>query len=393
MVLGAGAGLLRAVSRKLFNAGRNDDADADADDDDDVHDPRAVAMSPRSFSVEFDDFYTPPSSSSDGDGDGEEEARDVAGEEQTKNRGETSNHRHYDNDAAVDADDARESNSSHRRTASAADAVADARESTITSSIHGHHRRSASASASGGGGSGGGGGGGVGALDGKSVLDGIANLSKSIMSSTSASYLNLSPRLSILQSVGGGDGCDNSSPTRLTRSTPTSKLLSKHKLELKSPRKTPVKKKLYEPPNLDKALAHMETFRPHMRSLGGGSSGGVGVGVGGGGRNGGDEGTAGGGGVHSLGGGGGGGGGGHRQNNGGGNVRGGKLWLRLGEDEMQSMFSTGVCFWFIVLRDYLLVFLAFTFASIYFFRLAAVAGMSAHTAVKPELVCFIVHNQ
>lgn len=47
---------------------------------------------------------------------------------------------------------------------------------------------------------------------------------------------------------------------------------------------------------------------------------------------------------------------------------------------MLGMFSTGVCFWFIVLRDYLLTFLAFTFVSIHFFNLAAVANQQANTS-------------
>lgn len=47
---------------------------------------------------------------------------------------------------------------------------------------------------------------------------------------------------------------------------------------------------------------------------------------------------------------------------------------------MQSMFSTGVCLWFIVLRDYLLTFLAFTLVSIPFFNLAAVANRQANTS-------------
>lgn len=44
------------------------------------------------------------------------------------------------------------------------------------------------------------------------------------------------------------------------------------------------------------------------------------------------------------------------------------------------MFSTGVCLWFIVLRDYLLTFLAFTLVSIPFFNLAAVANRQANTS-------------
>lgn len=159
----------------------------------------------RTFSGDFDEFHTPPSGSEgEQEGGGEGEGLDEAAERE----------KHHD-------DDARGSPSGHRRTASA--------------------------------------GGSVGALDGKSVLDGIANLSKSIISSTTASYnslANLSPRFSLLQAG------NNSSPTGTVGRS--NKLLSKHKLELKSPRKTPVKKKLYEPPDLDKALAHMEAFRPHM---------------------------------------------------------------------------------------------------------------------------------
>lgn len=155
----------------------------------------------RTHSDDFDDFHTPPSGSEgEQEGGGEGEGLDEAAERKT----------HHD-------DDARESPSGLRRTASA------------------------------------------GALDGKSVLAGIAGLSKCFISSTTASYnslANLSPRLSLLYT--GNNGSPVGTIGRSNR------LLSKHKLELKSPRKTPVKKKLYEPPDLDKALAHMDSFRPHM---------------------------------------------------------------------------------------------------------------------------------
>jgi DNA-directed RNA polymerase II subunit RPB7 len=54
--------------------------------------------------------------------------------------------------------------------------------------------------------------------------------------------------------------------------------------------------------------------------------------------------------------------------------------LPAGDDAMQSMFSTGVCFWFIVLRHYLFTFLAFTLVSIHFFHMATVANHEAETS-------------
>jgi hypothetical protein len=103
------------------------------------------------------------------------------------------------------------------------------------------------------------------------VLAGIAHLGQSILTSTAAAgktlaHLSAPRTLSMmslsyqrdLSMLSGG----SSSPSGGTGRS--NKLLSKHKLELISPRKTPVKKKLYEPPNLEKAMAHMQSFRQHM---------------------------------------------------------------------------------------------------------------------------------
>jgi|AntAceMinimDraft_1070359.scaffolds.fasta_scaffold41151_2 hypothetical protein len=57
-----------------------------------------------------------------------------------------------------------------------------------------------------------------------------------------------------------------------------------------------------------------------------------------------------------------------------------QLSLRMGEDEMTTMFSGGVCFWFIVLRDFLFTFSAFTLVSCVFFSFAAYANREADTS-------------
>lgn len=61
-------------------------------------------------------------------------------------------------------------------------------------------------------------------------------------------------------------------------------------------------------------------------------------------------------------------------------VTGKKLSLKLGMGEMASMFSGGVVFWFIVLRDFFFIFLAFTLVSAYTFNFAAFANREAGTS-------------
>ena len=262
-------------------------------------------------SGELDVFETPPSSSPSDDEERDEgELRVGAARRRSGSRTENSS---GTNDAGTDSP-----SGSHRRTDS--DTSREGNENSL------------------------------GALGGRLVLDGIANLSNSIVSSTTASYTSISlnpPLSSPLASPGSGV-------------VSPGKLMSKYKLELKSPRKTVMKTRLYEPPDLDKALAHMDGFRPHLcseqstRQSRGLSSGGS--------ERGRDD---------SSGGGGGGGDSGVET-----------LRLILSGREMRSVFSAGVCFWFIVLRDYFVIFFAFTLVSIPFFRLAAVANYRSDTSAE-----------
>eukprot|EP00740_Mantoniella_antarctica_P003850 CAMPEP_0181355022 /NCGR_PEP_ID=MMETSP1106-20121128/3673_1 /TAXON_ID=81844 /ORGANISM="Mantoniella antarctica, Strain SL-175" /LENGTH=876 /DNA_ID=CAMNT_0023467725 /DNA_START=271 /DNA_END=2897 /DNA_ORIENTATION=- len=151
--------------------------------------------------------------------------------------------------------------------------------------------------------------------------------------------------------------------THLSASGPggIDRLISKHRLEAGSSIKSSIKRKPYEPPDLNKAIAHMHSFRAHTHArrirIARFSAGGT--------MRGWEDGEVDGpqpvlgrGSETKL----------------------KQLSLRMGEDEMTTMFSGGVCFWFIVLRDFLFTFSAFTLVSCVFFSFAAYANREAHTS-------------
>ena len=305
--------------RKLARALIRTDASDDARPQDENF---SSALDRAAASGEFDDFQTPPSTSaSDDEGQGQGLGRGEDGDD-VYTRAESIHGRAYGTSRQRD---------DHQNVHDTVGADIES-----PSRRRRHHQRTGSGTS-------------VGAMDGKFVLDGIANLSRSIMSSTtescrSLSYALISPRNTL---ASFSHSATVSSPGGHGSPAPNS-LLSKYNLELKSPRKTVMKTNLYEPPDLDKALAHMEGFRPHMHSETWSARrvhAGLSV-------------------AESI----------------------TEKLLRFPPHlfsiahQMQGVFSVGVCFWFIILRDYFFVFVAFTLVSIPFFRLAAVSNYRAETS-------------
>ena len=97
------------------------------------------------------------------------------------------------------------------------------------------------------------------------------------------------------------------------------------KRKLITPRKSTVKKSVYEPPNLQVALKRMRSIQPHEKL---------------------EEDQVGADGKRTR-----------------------KLRLRLGQEEMMHTFSDGIVFWFVLLRDWLVAFVGLIIASSVFFNL------------------------
>ena len=97
------------------------------------------------------------------------------------------------------------------------------------------------------------------------------------------------------------------------------------KAKLITPRKSTVKKSVYEPPNLQVALKRMRSIQPHEKL---------------------EEDQVGADGKRTR-----------------------KLRLRLGQEEMMHTFSDGIVFWFVLLRDWLVAFVGLIIASSVFFNL------------------------
>lgn len=144
-------------------------------------------------------------------------------------------------------------------------------------------------------------------------------------------------------------------------------LVRKHKDNLISPRRTEVKRQLYEPPDLDRALKHMNSFRP----LAGGADGD------GNGRLTEIFDTS----VRKSS---------FESSKSKKTLRGklstlaaeasGNLPLPRLSAKMECTFSTGICFWFVALRDFCVMFLAFTLCSCLAFHLASLANSNSGNA-------------
>ena len=105
------------------------------------------------------------------------------------------------------------------------------------------------------------------------------------------------------------------------------------KRKLTTPRKGEVKQNLYEPPNLEKALARMRRLQPHEET--------------------GDPEKP----TKKL-----------------------SLWMK--EEEMQGKFSEGIVFWFKLMRDHLLMFFIFTILSFWAFNQMRVSNEEANPSYE-----------
>ena len=119
-----------------------------------------------------------------------------------------------------------------------------------------------------------------------------------------------------LSDSGGSGGSPFGAAKRKKKGT-TRKLLA--------PRKSTIKKSVYEPPNLQVSLERMRTIQPHEKL---------------------EEDQVGADGKRTR-----------------------KLRLRLGQEEMMHTFSDGIVFWFVLLRDWLIAFVGLIIASSVFFNL------------------------